>query len=101
MSELKQPDAQEFLDTVEQLQDMISGLVGDAQSLQLVAERVAIEFASENGITTDGCASMQRVFGAMRKANDEYTHKFDGMVGGSKYFLPVDMSEGGNTPCDC
>ena len=101
MTDLVQPDPQDMLDRIEDMQDMLSGLIGDAQSLQAVAESASLEFDSEAGITQDTCAAMVVVLNSMTKQNYKYIDKFGTTKGRFIYSLPVGMSEGSNEPYTC
>lgn len=101
MTQLIAPDPQDILDRIEEMQDMLSSLIGDSQSLQTIAETAALEFESEAGITQDTCAAMVAVLNSMTKQNYKYVDKFGTTKGRFIYFLPEGMNEGGNTPCNC
>lgn len=101
MTDLVQPDPQDMLDRIEAMQDMLSNLIGDAQSLQTVAEAAVLEFDSDDGVSQSSCAAMVAVLNSMTKQNYKYIDKFGTTKGRFVYFLPEGMSEGGNTPCDC
>ena len=101
MTDLVQPDPQDMLDRIEDMQDMLSSLIGDSQSLQTIAETAALEFESEAGITQGTCAAMVTVLNSMTRQNYKYVDKFGTTKGRFFYFLPVGMNEGGYQPCEC
>lgn len=101
MTQLIAPDPQDMLDRIEDMQDKLSSLIGDAQSLQTIAETAAIEFETPDGISQGTCAAMVTVLNSMTKQNYKYVDKFATTKGRFVYFLPEGMNEGGNTPCNC
>lgn len=97
---LRQPDPDRFLATIEKLQDQNSGQAGLLLSMQKTAEKAKEEF-NDSGISQESCAEMMELYEKLEKFMAKSYFKLGISKGTAAYFLQVGASEGSVPPCEC
>lgn len=101
MAELNQPDPEKLQEQVEDMQDLTAKLAGLLQNHQRIIDAGVLEFATDEGVSSETCAAAMANFDNMRRLAARLSYKIAVQNGQAWFFLPVGINEGDSPPCEC